>query len=228
MSFSTELLPDPPPPDPMLIADAWLQEAWKRRDQPNPNAMALATASRDGRPSLRMVLCKEIVAAPGYVVFFTNYDSRKGTELEANQHAAIVLHWDHLGRQLRIEGPVTRAPEAESDAYFATRPWQRRIGAWASAQSRPVASRTALVAAVTQTALRFGIAALWPKDDADPGVRIPRPPHWGGYHLWAERVELWVEGAFRIHERLHYCRALAPDASGGLTPGPWTATRLQP
>lgn len=228
MSLEIELLPDPPPADPLAVADRWLQEAFSRGAQPNPHAMALATASRDGRPSVRMVLCKEIVADPGYVVFYSNYESRKGSELAANAHAAVVLHWDHLQRQVRVEGLVTRTPEAESDAYFATRPWQRRVGAWASAQSRPIASRAALVATIAETAQRFGAPMPGPDDLPDPGLAIPRPPHWGGYRLWAERVELWVEGFARIHDRISYCRSLAPEAAGGLTPGPWTATRLQP
>ncbi|MBK7252014.1 MAG: pyridoxamine 5'-phosphate oxidase [Gammaproteobacteria bacterium] len=228
MSIETDLLPDPPPAEPLVVAERWLQEARGRCDQPNPDAMALATASRDARPSVRMVLCKEIVADPGYVVFFSNYESRKGSELEMNPHAAATLHWDHLQRQVRIEGIVTRVPEAESDAYFATRPWQRRIGAWASAQSRPIASRAALVATIADTAGRFGAPMPGPVDLPDPGLAIPRPPHWGGYRLWAERVELWVEGFARIHDRVSYCRTLTAAASGSLLPGPWTSARLQP
>lgn len=228
MTLPTELLPDPLPVEPMAVARDWLAEATRRALQPNPNSLALATASRDARPSVRIVLCKEIVADPGYLAFYTNYDSRKGAELAANGHAAAVLHWDHLRRQVRIEGLVVQAPEAESDAYFATRSWQRRLSAWASAQSRPIASRAALLEAVAETARRFGAPVPGPEDGDDPGVVIPRPPHWGGYHLWAERIELWVEGEARIHDRAFFCRTLTPQAGNGFVPGPWTATRLQP
>lgn len=225
MSLPTELLPDPLPPDPLPIASAWLAEAWRRRDQPNPDAMVLATCSRAGVPSARVVLCKELAPQPGYIVFFTNYESRKGRELEENPRAAAVMHWDHLHRQVRIEGPVIRAPAAVSDSYFASRPWQRRIGAWASRQSQPVHSRSELLEAVTAAARRLGVPE---SAGDDPGVAIPRPPFWGGYQLWAESVELWVEGEARIHDRARWTRTLKPLPTGGFEPGPWTATRLQP
>jgi pyridoxamine 5'-phosphate oxidase len=230
MGVATELLPDPLPENPLAHAALWLAEATRRADQPNPNSMTLATASRDARPSARVVLCKEIVVEPGYLVFFTNYESRKGFELETNPHATAVMHWDHAHRQVRVEGLVVKCPEAESDAYFASRPWQRRIGAWASAQSRPIASRAELVAAVAEAAQRFGAPIPSREDDQpDPGIAIPRPPHWGGYHLWAETVELWVEGESRIHDRACFTRTLGPGSGGmELVPGPWAATRLQP
>ncbi len=151
-----ELLGAPLPAEPLALASAWLAEAWERRLQPNPNAMALATSTADGRPSVRIVLCKELVVVPGYVKFYTNYLSRKGEELTANPRAAAVLHWDTLGRQVRIEGPVLPAPPEDSDAYFASRSRGSRIGAWASAQSRPVASRAALLEQVAEQARLFG------------------------------------------------------------------------
>lgn len=226
--FPTEFLPDPLPREPLALAAAWLAEATRRADQPNPNAMVLATASAAGQPSARVVLCKDIVPTPGYVRFYTNYHSRKGRELEANPRAALVMHWDHLHRQVRIEGRIVAAPAAESDAYFATRPWQRRIGAWASAQSEPVPSRAALLAGVAQTAARFGAPVPGPEDDPEPaGIQIPRPPHWGGYHLWVSAVELWVEGESRIHDRVRWERALTP-VGDAFAAGPWLAARLQP
>jgi pyridoxamine 5'-phosphate oxidase len=147
---------------------------------------------------------------------------------------AIVMHWDHLYRQVRIEGQVVRAPAAESDAYFRTRPWQRRVGAWASAQSQPVDSRADLERAVVETAQRFGVPVPGPEDAAAPagtGDGIPRPPHWGGYHVYADAVELWIEGESRIHDRARWTRSLTPSVDRHAPPtalGPWSVTRLQP
>jgi pyridoxamine 5'-phosphate oxidase len=232
MEIYNDLLPDPLPAEPMALAAAWLATALAARQQPNPDAMVLATATADGRPSARIVLCKEMDAELGRVSFVTNYESRKGHEIEQNARAALVFHWDQAHRQVRIEGVVVKAPEAESDAYFATRNWQRRIGAWASAQSQPLRSRGQLDAAVRAAAERFGA----PQPSAanlneSPGAQIPRPPFWGGYYVWADAVELWVEGAARIHERALWTRSLTtagtgPDSIVGA--GPWSATRLQP
>lgn len=222
-----ELLPDPLPAEPMTLLAQWLGEAAQRRLQPNPNAMVLATSTRDGRPSARVVLCKEVSIDEGYIVFYTNYQSHKGQELTENPRAAIVIHWDHLHRQIRIEGAIAQAPAEQSDAYFASRPWQSRIGAWASAQSRPITSRGDLLAAVEQTAQRFGM----PKSSATGGdvqVDIPRPPHWGGYRLWADAVELWSEGNARVHDRARWTRTLKSRGHGQFETRPWTATRLQP
>ena len=233
MPLPAQFLPDPLPREPLAVAAEWLALARSRSDQPNPNAMVIASVGATGQPSARVVLCKEIVAQPGYVCFYTNYASRKGREIEADPRVAIVMHWDHLHRQLRIEGRAVRAPAAESDAYFRTRPWQRRIGAWASAQSEPVGSRADLEAAVVAAARRFGTPVPGPEDDpaqAGAGEDIPRPPHWGGFHVHAEAVELWVEGESRIHDRARWVRELrwgeagAPPAGAG----PWRATRLQP
>jgi pyridoxamine 5'-phosphate oxidase len=224
MPEHTEVLPEVLPGDPLAIVARWLEEAWKRRLQPNPNAMVLAT-ERDGRPSARVVLCKDIVPEPGYVVFYTNYLSRKGRELSGNPRAAGVIHWDHLHRQIRIEGHTSPAPASDSDAYFASRAVQSRIGAWASAQSEPVGSRAALLESVAAAAARFGVT-----DPENPGleVEVPRPPHWGGYRLWVDSVELWVEGAGRIHDRARWTRSLKVLGEGRFETGTWTATRLQP
>ncbi len=229
MKHSTELLSDPLPTEPLVVLNQWMAQSWQQRLQPNPNAMVLATAAPDGHPSARVVLCKEIVAQPGYLVFFTNYLSRKGRQLAGNPRAAAVFHWDALHRQVRVEGPVVQAPAAASDAYFASRPWQSRIGAWASEQSAPIGSRDAIQKAIASTAKRFGVPD--PAQAAAEGAtdfQIPRPPHWGGYHLWADSVELWVEGDARIHDRARWTRELIPQADGFFSAGPWSATRLQP
>jgi pyridoxamine 5'-phosphate oxidase len=229
MKHYSELLPDPLPSEPLVVLNQWMAQSWQQRLQPNPNAMVLATTDPDGHPSARVVLCKEIVAQPGYLVFFTNYLSRKGRQLARNPRAAAVIHWDALHRQVRVEGPVVQAPAAASDAYFASRPWQSRVGAWASEQSAPIASREAMRKAVASTAERFGVPD--PTRAAAEGsteIQIPRPPHWGGYHLWADSVELWVEGEARIHDRARWTRELTPQADGFFSAGPWSATRLQP
>jgi pyridoxamine 5'-phosphate oxidase len=213
---STEFLGNPLPAQPLLVASEWLAEAWRRRLQPNPNAMTLATATLEGWPAARIVLCKDVVGVPGYVVFYTNFHSRKGLELTENPRAAAVMHWDHMHRQVRIEGLVEPAPAADSDAYFASRARESRVGAWASAQSRPVASREALMAQVREATQRF----------AD--TEVPRPSFWGGYRLWAEAVELWVEGDARIHDRARWTRSLKRVPDGSMQPGPWSVTRLQP
>jgi pyridoxamine 5'-phosphate oxidase len=229
MSPHTELLPDPLPAEPLVILNQWLAESWHLQRQPNPNAMVIATATPDGRPSARVVLCKEVVAQPGYLVFYTNYQSLKGRQLTHNPRAAAVMHWDHLHRQVRIEGPVVLAPSADSDAYFASRPWQSRLGAWASAQSEPLRAREELKEALSRVAQRFGTPPPdQPASAVTESIVVPRPQHWGGYHLWAESVELWVEGEARIHDRARWQRTLAKRPEGFFSAGPWTATRLQP
>jgi pyridoxamine 5'-phosphate oxidase len=229
MSLHQECLPDPLPPEPLALVARWLAEAYARGLQPNPNAMVLATVDRQGWPAARVVLCKEIEPDPGYLTFFTNYRSRKGAELESVPRAAIVMHWDALHRQVRIEGPVVRTTAADSDAYFATRTWQSRVGAWASHQSLPVASRAALIASVEATAERLGTPSPIQNPGAmsHPGVPIARPPYWGGYRIWAEVVELWVEGQARIHDRARWTRRLDAE-SPGFAASAWSATRLQP
>jgi pyridoxamine 5'-phosphate oxidase len=225
----TELLPDPLPAEPLEMVARWLAEAWAAGRQPNANAMVLATANRDGQPSARVVLCKDIVPRPGYVVFYTNYLSSKGRQLEDNPRAAAVMHWDALHRQVRIEGTVVKGPAAASDEYFASRSWDKRIGAWASAQSEPVPSRAALEASVAAAARRFGAPVPGtPGTDEALRIDVPRPPHWGGYHLWADAVELWVEGRARIHDRARWTRTLASAGAGAFATSPWKVTRLQP
>ncbi len=228
MSTLTELSTGTPPADPLAVLERWLAEAREQRIQPNPNAMVLATCDAAGRPSARVVLCKGLAVAPGYLAFYTNYQSRKGRELAVSGRAAAVFHWDVLHRQVRVEGPVVRAPTQDSDEYFASRPWQSRLGAWASAQSQPAESRQSLERSLRAAAERFGAP---PPDSARAesafAGEIPRPAHWGGYRLWAESVELWVEGAARIHDRLLWNRHLTP-AGEGFAFSPWQVTRLQP
>jgi pyridoxamine 5'-phosphate oxidase len=208
-------LPATLPADPMPLVEEWYAQAKERKEQPNPDSMAVATAAPDGRPSVRIVLCKKLVPDPGYAVFFTNYESRKGRELAANPRVAAVLHWDAAGRQVRFEGPVVHSPPEESDEYFSSRALDSRIGAWASLQSQPLDSRRTLLKRVAIEAARFG-------------THVPRPPHWGGYRLWPESVELWLEGPFRVHDRARWTRSLEPVGDSGFRPGPWTATRLYP
>ncbi len=230
MSASVQMLPEPLPDDPMPLAAAWLKEAWDRRALPNPDSMVLATVDDRCRPSARVVLCKTIVAAPGYVLFYTNYHSRKGREIDAHPRGAAVLHWDILQRQVRIEGPSVKATVAESDAYFATRAWQRQLGAWASQQSEPVASRADLLHAVRRASEQFSTPDALASDLASDelAVKLPRPPHWGGYRLWAEAVELWVHGEHRIHDRARWERKLTVVDANTFATDSWRATRLQP
>jgi len=227
-TFWTETLPEPLPANPLELAAQWLAQAQRDAAQPNPNSMILATVDGRGHPSARVVLCKEIAVQQGFILFYTNYRSRKGSELAANPRAAVVFHWDHLHRQVRAEGQVELLSDAENDAYFRTRVWQKQLGAWASQQSQPVESRQALAAAVAREARRFGIPyeGVGSDEPESISVQVPRPSNWGGYRLYVDAVELWVEGEYRIHDRARFTRALVQGRSA---PGaPWAATRLQP
>ena len=205
-------LPEPLPDTPLPLVEAWLAEA--RQTMRNATSMTLATVDPDGRPSARMVICRGFDAKAGWLVFYTDRDSPKGRALATQPRAALVFHWDALERQIRIEGPVIVAPEEDSDRYWNTRPLDARIAAIASDQSRPIPSRAAMLAKVEEAARRFGEVAA-------------RPPRWGGYRVWAERVELWVSQPARVHDRAVWTRALEP-VDGGFAGRPWTATRLQP
>ncbi len=220
------LLPDELPADPFPFLTDSLAGAWERRDQPNPNAMSLATCTPDGRPSARIVLCKLIEADPGYICFFTNYNSRKGSELLANPHAAATFHWDHIDRQIRLEGVITRSPGDESDAYYRSRAPRSRLGAWASDQSHPIASRQALRTQFVATMERFGVD---PANEADPGeVAIERPAHWGGFRIWPTAMEVWQGERSRLHDRAVWTRTLERDGDDVRVTSGWAATRLQP
>jgi pyridoxamine 5'-phosphate oxidase len=224
----TETLPEPLPANPLQLAAAWLAQARADAAQPNPNAMVLATVDGRGQPSARVVLCKDIAAEAGFITFYTNYLSRKGRELEVNPRAAIVFHWDHRHRQVRAEGRVERLPPAESDAYFSSRPWQSRLGAWASRQSEPVESREALREAVANAAKAFNVPYAGPGSEEPESMTadIARPATWGGYRLKVEAIELWVEGEFRIHDRARWTRG--GDQGDGGEAMNWSVTRLQP
>jgi pyridoxamine 5'-phosphate oxidase len=205
----------PPPEDPVRAAAQWLGEA-EALGRRNPNALALATVDDAGRPSVRMVLLKEL-APLGYAVFYTNYGSRKAQELLTTGYGAGVLYWHELGRQVRLEGPVVRSPEAESDAYFATRPLASQVNAWSSEQSRPLPDPATLEERAAK------IAGTKP---ADRG--LPRPDFWGGFRLWLTAIELWVEGRDRFHERVRYERQLDAHDAHTFKTGRWTWQRLQP
>jgi pyridoxamine 5'-phosphate oxidase len=214
-------LPAHLPANPMPLLAHWLDEARGAKAQPNPDAMLLATASSGGAPSARVVLCKTIDVETASLVFFTNYTSRKASEIEANSRVACVFHWDHAGRQARIEGAAERVTEAESDEYFRTRPLLSRLGAWASEQGQPLARRGDLVDRIRDTMKRFGIHI---HHFALPGgaPEIPRPPHWGGYRVQIGAVELWIGGGGRLHDRAIWKR------QHGAAPPAWSAMRIQP
>jgi len=190
-------------PDPLRQFEAWFAEA-RAAGVVFPETTALATASADGSPSARMVLLK---GADGRgFVFFTNTGSRKGAELDENPRAALVLYWRELGRQVRVEGRVEPVDAQESEEHFGTRPRASRLSAWASPQSEPVASRAELERRFAQAAARF------------PGDEIPLPPHWGGYRVVPETVELWEHRENRLHDRVRYTR----EGTG------WRRERLAP
>ncbi|MEL7448748.1 MAG: pyridoxamine 5'-phosphate oxidase [Pseudomonadota bacterium] len=223
----TDALPDELPSTPMPLFQAWLDEATAAAQTPNPNAFVLSTAAVDDGaavPSARVVLCKAVYETPGFIVFYTNYSSHKARELDDQPHAAATFHWDSAGRQVRIAGPVVKSPDSESDAYFASRSWQSRLGAWASEQSQPVVSREAMFDKLRAAWRAHGVEYPYGNGAAAP---IERPPGWGGFRLWAASVELWVDGDARVHDRARWSRELRRTADG-FTPGDWTATRLQP
>ena len=189
--------------EPFGLFAQWF-EAARAAEINDPEAMALATVDADGRPDLRMVLCKGVEA--GGLVFYTNAESAKGRQIEAQPQAAALFHWKSLRRQARFRGSVSLLDEAAADAYFRTRARVSQIGAWASDQSRPLASRAALESRVAEYAARFG--------DGE----IPRPAHWRGFRLDAAEAELWADGAYRLHDRVHFTR----------TGERWTRRRLYP
>ncbi len=177
--------------DPFALFDAWYREA-RTTEINDSNAMALATVSADGQPSVRMVLLKG--HGPEGFTFYTNREGRKAGELEATPRAALLFHWKSLRRQIRIEGPVSRVADAESDAYFASRSRDSQLGAWASDQSRPLPDRATFEARFAEMQARF------------EGGDVPRPPHWGGYRVTPNRLEFWMDREHRLHERRVFIR----------------------
>lgn len=190
--------------DPFSWFDRWYGEA-RQSEINDSNAMALATADAQGRPSVRMVLLKG--HGPDGFVFYTNFEGRKAGDLLANSHAALLFHWKSLRRQIRIEGAVDRVDDATADAYFATRSRDSQLGAWASDQSRPLESRDVFMARYEAMAQQF------------EGQDVPRPPHWSGFRLVPERIEFWQDREHRLHERWLFTR----NASGG-----WESGMLYP
>lgn len=195
--------------DPFELARAWLTEA-EAAEPKDANAMALSTVDKTGLPNVRMVLLKEVEADQkrGGFVFYTNFESAKGRELETGGKAALVLHWKSLNRQIRVRGLVEKVSAKQADAYYNSRAYQSRIGAWASKQSRPLSSRRALLAEVAK------LAAKYPR-------KPPRPPHWGGFRIRPIEMEFWADGDFRLHDRFRWTR-MKPDVDS------WTVQRLNP
>jgi len=191
------------PIDPIALFDDWFAEA-RAGEVNDANAMALATADAAGRPSVRMVLLKGH-GADGFV-FYTNLDSRKGDEIAANPHAALLFHWKSLRRQVRIEGPLSPVDAATADAYFATRSRASQLGAWASDQSRPLPERAAFEARYAEAEARFA------------GGDVPRPPRWSGFRLTPERIEFWEDREFRLHHRRLFTRTATGWTEGLLYP----------
>lgn len=190
--------------DPFAIARDWLAEAEK--SEPNdPNAIALSTVDADGLPNARMVLLKDI--EDDAFVFYTNYGSAKAQELDQAGKAAFVMHWKSLRRQIRVRGVIEREEGPQADAYYASRSLKSRLGAWASHQSQPLASRAALMAEVA-------------KVTATHGTNPARPPFWGGYRIWPTEIEFWADGAFRLHDRFRWSRSEKSDS--------WSVMRLNP
>ena len=176
--------------DPFDIARSWLAEA-EASEINDPNAIALSTVDPDGMPNVRMVLLKEIEADA--FVFYTNYDSRKGHEIDTAGKAAFVVHWKSLHRQIRVRGTVTREDGEKADAYYASRSLKSRLGAWASKQSQPLGSRTELMAEVAKLTAKLG-------------PNPTRPPFWGGFRIHPTEIEFWADGAFRLHDRFRWER----------------------
>lgn len=228
--YLTPTLPETLPDDPMHWADAWLGNATDKAVRRNPNSMTIATVDADGRPSSRVVLCKRFVPDPGYLIFYTNYQSKKAEELANNPRVSVCFHWDSLGRQIRMDGVAVVSPADESDAYFASRHWGSQLGAWGSDQSAGIVSREALIAQIRYRGREMGIPV---SDDlqslTEPfSETIGRPMHWGGYRVWPDSIELWLEGRDRVHDRGRWTRTLDPMDDFSFVCGPWTGTRIQP
>jgi len=223
---------------PFKTVARWFNEAVELAWQPNPNNMVLSTVKETTHkkvtqarvldnealdeiiyvPDSRVVLCKDINIEKSYLVFYSNYQSAKGEQLKANANATALFHWDNLGRQIRISGRIVKSPVMESENYYNSRGTLSRLGAWASDQSQPVESRNALLNRLEEEKERF----------APAGDNISRPPHWGGYRLWATKVELWISHPGRIHDRAEWTRDITDQLEDEFHFSKWSATRLQP
>lgn len=220
-------LSEAPPHNPLPILKQWLERADGLSDRPNPHSMVLSTTGSHGRADARVVLLKHYDEERGYLVFYTNYRSAKGRQIAACPEASAVFHWDRLGLQARVRGPVAASPPPESDAYFATRGWRSQLAAWASDQSQPAPSRAGLEARMNEAAARFGGDGRdW--SAAAPASKISRPSHWGGYRLWVRTIELWTQGDARLHDRIAWTRELNATTESEFEAGAWSAHRLQP
>ena len=211
--------------NPLLLLQSWLNEAMELDLQPNPDSMAIATSNSQGLPNVRMVLCKEINTEEGYVVFYTNYNSVKSLEIKENPKCSALFHWDKLGYQIRIRGEILQSPDEENDTYFASRHLGSQVGAWASNQSNPVEDREALDDQFKKILDRFNLTS---ESITRNEQKIPRPPNWGGYRLWIEEIEFWLNQKDRLHDRLHFKRALTINSEGIATEKKWIVKRLQP
>ena len=211
--------------NPLLLLQSWFNEAIELDLQPNPDSMAIATTNSQGLPNVRMVLCKEINTEEGYVIFYTNYNSVKSMEIKENPKCSALFHWDKLGYQIRIRGELLQSPDEENDAYFASRHLGSQVGAWASNQSNPIEDKQALDDQFRKILDRFNLTS---ESITQNEQKIPRPPHWGGYRLWIEEIEFWLNQEDRLHDRLHFRRALTISNEGIKTEKNWTVKRLQP
>ena len=211
--------------NPLLLLQSWFNKAMELDLQPNPDTMAIATSNSQGLPNVRMVLCKEINTEEGYVVFYTNYNSVKSMEIKENPKCSALFHWDKLGYQIRIRGEILQSPDEENDAYFTSRHLGSQVGAWASNQSNPVVDRQALDDQFRKILDRFNLTN---ESITRNEKKIPRPPHWGGYRLWIKEIEFWLNQKDRLHDRLHFRRALTISSEGIETEKNWTVKRLQP
>ncbi|MDX2131876.1 MAG: pyridoxal 5'-phosphate synthase [Planctomycetota bacterium] len=220
-------LPDPLPADPFGLLREWFDDERRAKRTPNPDAMSLATVTAAGEVSNRIVLCRGMDVAGGFVTFFTNRQGAKGRALAETGKAAACFHWDASDRQARLEGLVTLSPDDESDAYFASRRWESRLSAWTSNQSEPTPGRGALLARMAGVIASLGLTPenLMALRERAP---IPRPAHWGGYRLHATRVELWLGGTGRLHDRASWTRDVEIVADRVIRAGGWRSTRLQP
>ncbi|OUU78392.1 MAG: pyridoxamine 5'-phosphate oxidase [Gammaproteobacteria bacterium TMED78] len=216
------------PDNPLKLVEEWLKEATDGKVQRHPNAMSLSTLNIKNKVSSRIVLIKNLSSKFDYITFYTNYLSKKAEDLNSNNSAAGLFHWDKLGKQIRIEGCVMRSPEEESDNYFAKRPWRSQLNAWASMQSQPISSQDYLEKERIKKAKTFGIPEkeLLSKN-TDYDISLPRPSYWGGYRLWIDMIEFWQEGKDRYHQRLKFKRKIEPKGEI-FTCSQWVSEYLQP